>query len=57
MGNSAVSRPTIPCQPPHPCPPHTLLLQVPISLVYRKGLARLDGSDPVLLNGYGSYEV
>jgi protease II len=25
--------------------------QVPISLVYRKGLAKLDGSDPLLLNG------
>lgn len=31
-------------------------LQVPISLVYRKDLAKLDGSDPLLLNGYGSYE-
>ncbi len=28
--------------------------QVPISLVYRKGLA-LDGSNPLLLDGYGSY--
>ncbi|KAJ6846161.1 uncharacterized protein M6B38_278960 [Iris pallida] len=31
--------------------------RVPISLLYRKNLARLDGSDPLLLYGYGSYEV
>ena len=31
--------------------------RVPISLVYRRDLARLDGSDPLLLDGYGSYEV
>ncbi|KAF5841230.1 hypothetical protein DUNSADRAFT_13875 [Dunaliella salina] len=31
--------------------------KVPISLVYRKGLAKLDGNDPLLLNGYGSYEI
>jgi len=31
--------------------------KVPISLVYRKGLAKLDGTDPLLLNGYGSYEI
>ncbi|XP_024534049.1 uncharacterized protein LOC9637936 [Selaginella moellendorffii] len=31
--------------------------QVPISMVYRKDLAKLDGSDPLLLYGYGSYEV
>jgi len=31
--------------------------KIPISLVYRKDLAKLDGSDPLLLNGYGSYEV
>ena len=30
--------------------------QVPISLVYRKDLQR-DGSNPLLLNGYGSYGV
>ena len=30
--------------------------QVPISLVYRKGLAKKDGSDHMLLHGYGSYE-
>jgi oligopeptidase B len=32
-------------------------IQVPISLVYRQDLAKLDGSDPLLLNAYGSYEV
>lgn len=26
--------------------------RVPFSFVYRKGVARLDGTDPVLLNGY-----
>lgn len=31
--------------------------KVPISVVYRRGLAKLDGSDPMLLNGYGSYEI
>lgn len=31
--------------------------QVPISIVYRKDLVKLDGSDPLLLYGYGSYEV
>ncbi|PWA75490.1 prolyl oligopeptidase family protein [Artemisia annua] len=31
--------------------------QVPISIVYRKDLVKLDGSDPMLLYGYGSYEV
>ncbi|KAE9589289.1 hypothetical protein Lal_00000113 [Lupinus albus] len=30
---------------------------VPISIVYRKDLVKLDGSDPLLLYGYGSYEV
>ncbi|KAK6931801.1 Peptidase S9, prolyl oligopeptidase, catalytic domain, partial [Dillenia turbinata] len=30
--------------------------QIPISLVYRKDLVKLDGSDPLLLYGYGSYE-
>ncbi|KAG2423507.1 hypothetical protein HXX76_015255 [Chlamydomonas incerta] len=32
-------------------------VKVPISLVYRKGLAKLDGSDPMMLDGYGSYEI
>lgn len=31
--------------------------QIPISIVYRKDLVKLDGSDPLLLYGYGSYEV
>ncbi|KAL5698028.1 oligopeptidase B [Ranunculus cassubicifolius] len=31
--------------------------QVPISIVYKKDLVKLDGSDPLLLYGYGSYEV
>ncbi|MEW5300193.1 MAG: hypothetical protein WDW36_003139 [Sanguina aurantia] len=31
--------------------------KVPISIVYRKGAVKLDGSDPMLLNGYGSYEI
>ncbi|KAK9810609.1 hypothetical protein WJX73_004170 [Symbiochloris irregularis] len=30
---------------------------IPYSLVYRQGLVKLDGSDPLLLNGYGSYEI
>ncbi|KAI3821860.1 hypothetical protein L1987_09434 [Smallanthus sonchifolius] len=30
---------------------------VPISIVYRKDLVKLDGSDPLLLYGYGSYEI
>ncbi|KAH9291537.1 hypothetical protein KI387_043276, partial [Taxus chinensis] len=30
--------------------------KVPISIVYRKDLVRLDGTDPLLLYGYGSYE-
>ncbi|WIA19863.1 hypothetical protein OEZ85_005766 [Tetradesmus obliquus] len=30
--------------------------EVPISLAFRKDLARLDGTDPLLLHGYGSYE-
>ncbi|QHN79408.1 Protease [Arachis hypogaea] len=29
---------------------------IPISIVYRKDLVKLDGSDPLLLYGYGSYE-
>lgn len=31
--------------------------QVPISIFYKKDLVKLDGSDPMLLYGYGSYEV
>ncbi|XP_039123711.1 protease 2 [Dioscorea cayenensis subsp. rotundata] len=31
--------------------------QVPISILYRKDLVKLDGSDPLMLYGYGSYEV
>ncbi|KAI3474334.1 hypothetical protein Pfo_029157 [Paulownia fortunei] len=31
--------------------------QIPISIVYRKDLVKLDGSDPLFLYGYGSYEV
>jgi len=31
--------------------------QIPISIVYHKDLVKLDGSDPLLLGGYGSYEV
>ncbi|KAJ7284324.1 hypothetical protein O6H91_Y337700 [Diphasiastrum complanatum] len=30
---------------------------IPISIVYRKDLVKLDGTDPLLLYGYGSYEV
>ncbi|MQL72207.1 hypothetical protein Taro_004546 [Colocasia esculenta] len=30
---------------------------IPISIVYQKNLVKLDGSDPLLLYGYGSYEV
>ncbi|XP_059633292.1 uncharacterized protein LOC132276057 [Cornus florida] len=30
--------------------------QIPISIVYQKHLVKLDGSDPLLLYGYGSYE-
>uniref|UniRef100_A0ACD6APA0 Uncharacterized protein n=1 Tax=Avena sativa TaxID=4498 RepID=A0ACD6APA0_AVESA len=30
--------------------------QIPISILYRKDMVKLDGSDPVLLDGYGSYE-
>ncbi|KAK9830261.1 hypothetical protein WJX72_010654 [[Myrmecia] bisecta] len=32
-------------------------VKVPISLVYRPDLVKLDGSAPMLLNGYGSYEI
>ncbi|KAL5828317.1 hypothetical protein ACOSQ4_020114 [Xanthoceras sorbifolium] len=31
--------------------------QIPISIVYQKNLVKLDGSDPLLLYGYGSYEI
>lgn len=31
--------------------------QVPISIIYRKDSVKLDGTDPLLLYGYGSYEV
>jgi oligopeptidase B len=31
--------------------------QIPLSIVYHKDLVKLDGSDPLLLYGYGSYEV
>ncbi|XP_047091031.1 protease 2-like [Lolium rigidum] len=31
--------------------------QIPISVIYREDLVKLDGSDPMLLYGFGSYEV
>ncbi|KAK8924147.1 hypothetical protein KSP39_PZI019850 [Platanthera zijinensis] len=31
--------------------------KVPISILYKKNLVKLDGFDPLLLYGYGSYEV
>ncbi|XP_050372229.1 uncharacterized protein LOC126790128 [Argentina anserina] len=31
--------------------------QIPISIVYRKDIIKLDGFDPLLLYGYGSYEI
>ncbi|KAM0878542.1 hypothetical protein ACQ4PT_034782 [Festuca glaucescens] len=31
--------------------------QIPISVLYREDLVKLDGSDPMLLYGFGSYEV
>ena len=31
--------------------------QIPISIVYRKDRVELNGSAPILLTGYGSYEV
>ena len=31
--------------------------EIPISIVYRKGLVKLDGSDPMLLDAYGSYGI
>lgn len=30
-------------------------VQVPVSVVHRKGAVRLDGSDPLLLYAYGAY--
>lgn len=31
--------------------------RIPISIVYEKNLVKFDGSSPLLLYGYGSYEV
>lgn len=31
--------------------------QIPISVVYRKDIVKFDGSHPLMLYGYGSYEV
>ncbi|PHU07843.1 hypothetical protein BC332_24332 [Capsicum chinense] len=31
--------------------------QIPISIIYHENLVKLDSSDPLLLYGYGSYEV
>ncbi|XP_010246770.1 PREDICTED: uncharacterized protein LOC104589978 [Nelumbo nucifera] len=31
--------------------------QIPISIAYRRNLVKLDRSDPLLLYGYGSYEI
>ncbi|XP_072966850.1 uncharacterized protein [Typha angustifolia] len=31
--------------------------KIPISILYRKNAVKLDGSDPLLLYGYGSYEI
>ncbi|XP_074274160.1 uncharacterized protein LOC141597996 [Silene latifolia] len=31
--------------------------RIPISVVYQKNLVKLDGSDPLLLYGYGSYQI
>lgn len=31
--------------------------KIPMSIVYNKKLVKLDGTDPLLLYGYGSYEV
>eukprot|EP00257_Ricinus_communis_P023336 XP_015583285.1 uncharacterized protein LOC8270668 [Ricinus communis] len=31
--------------------------QIPMSIVFRKDLVKLDGSHPLLLHGYGSYEM
>ncbi|KAJ9190630.1 hypothetical protein P3X46_001812 [Hevea brasiliensis] len=32
-------------------------MQIPLSIVYRNDLVKLDGSHPLLLHGYGSYEM
>ncbi|KAL3344025.1 hypothetical protein AABB24_023452 [Solanum stoloniferum] len=31
--------------------------QIPISIIYQKNLVKFDSSDPLLLYGYGSYEI
>lgn len=31
--------------------------RIPLSIVYHKHRVKLDGTDPLLLYGYGSYEV
>ena len=31
--------------------------RIPISIVYKKDVVKLDGTDPLLLYGYGSYEA
>ena len=31
--------------------------RIPISIVYKKDVVKLNGTDPLLLYGYGSYEV
>ncbi|CAI9097067.1 OLC1v1033369C3 [Oldenlandia corymbosa var. corymbosa] len=31
--------------------------QIPLSIIYKKNSVKLDGSDPLLLYGYGSYEI
>ncbi|KAK4709661.1 hypothetical protein R3W88_004174 [Solanum pinnatisectum] len=31
--------------------------QIPISIIYQKNIVKLDSSDPLLLYGYGSYEI
>lgn len=41
----------------HPVCVRDCLPQVPISIVYRKDAVKLDGSDNLLLYGYGSYEI
>lgn len=30
-------------------------VQVPISLVHRRGIVKMDGTDPLLLYAYGAY--
>jgi len=39
------------------CNASALRLAILLCSGHRKGLAKLDGSDPLLLNGYGSYEI